>query len=642
MRILKQIKELWFRWNGLVEKQLRRRGLFHRFSTFFMLFLAATFFLTFFSYFKYSKEINLNLERYISLLVQNVELKLQDTMDEYEATAISFYDDNRVIHALAENAHMGEESADQERYRENTYIIESKLYNMRMNHRNIENIQFVTPTRQYHMVEENGYQRGGTIKDLETFYESEFYLSPQEHHGYPVWLDGKQQSSIFFRNDQSVYGIADIITLAISVYEPKSREFLGVLLFNINLDAFSNLVEGYQVYNDGNIFLIGEDGILTWFMPSITAPAFPAKKISFAEMLEKKHAILRMNSDGRNILLAYEKLPDTQLFVAYTADLSVLLGRSYHIRNLCVAVLLCTIIACFIISYYITISISHPIRDLIHIMKKTGDGKWSVRYDNSGNDEITILGDRFNEMADKTNQLIDEVYLSEIKRQKVLLGLKNAQLEAMLMQINPHFLYNTLDIIRWEAMYEANGESAVTQMIEKFSRLCRMGMRTDGNTIPLRQGIEHAVIYLDVINFRHNNKIELAINIQVDEEYVYIPQFLLQPIMENAVVHAFGDASKGCRIQIDVTALEGNLHITVRDNGKGMSEEKLNSLRESLVRTEGTGKSIGLVNVHERIRLFYGEPYGISITSISGKGTEIEIILPVREYSENMAMGKGE
>ena len=102
-------------------------------------------------------------------------------------------------------------------------------------------------------------------------------------------------------------------------------------------------------------------------------------------------------------------------------------------------------------------------------MSKTADGRWTVRYENSGNDEITTLGDQFNDMAEKTNQLIEQVYLSEIKRQRAQLSWKNAQLDAMLMQINPHFLYNTLDIIRWEAMYEANGESPVTQMIENFS-----------------------------------------------------------------------------------------------------------------------------------------------------------------------------
>ena len=171
-------------------------------------------------------------------------------------------------------------------------------------------------------------------------------------------------------------------------------------------------------------------------------------------------------------------------------------------------------------------------------------------------------------MADKTDQLIEQVYLSEIRRQEVSISWTNARLDALLMQINPHFLYNTLDIIRWEAMYEANGESPVTQMIEKFSQLYRMGMRTGGNTITLKEGIEHAKTYLEVINFRHREKIQLEIHVEPEEEQLYVPQFMLQPIMENAVVHAFGDASRGYRITIRAYREEEKLFIRIKDNGK--------------------------------------------------------------------------
>lgn len=226
------------------------------------------------------------------------------------------------------------------------------------------------------------------------------------------------------------------------------------------------------------------------------------------------------------------------------ARLDRLMARAYRIRNLCVLVLAGIVIACFVLSWYVTNSISDPVRRLITVMQKTGSGKWTARYENSGHDEITILGDCFNEMAE-----------------------------------------NTLDIIRWEAMYEANGESRVTQMIEKFSQLCRMGMRTGGNTIPLGEGIEHASTYMEVINFRHRDKIGPILETQVDADSVYIPQFMLQPILENAVVHAFGDASSGYFI---------------------------------------------------RIRLFYGDAYGISVDSTAGEGPQIEILLPLRDHSESM------
>ena len=639
MKFIHMIRIAKQKWNSLVTKQLRKVGIFKRLNVSFLaLLLISALFLTFFSFFQYSREINLNLTRYTSMLVQNTRLKIQDTMEEYENMALNFYNDSRIIRAISENSSLPENrSPGQEQlFQTNTFLIENRLYSLRQNKKHIVNIQFVTPSRQYHMVEDNGFQRGGTIRDLDAFYKSDFYLVPQDKRGYPVWMDDKEQTGIFYKNEQVVYGFANIITMEIAVYEPNTRDFLGILLFNIDRSTFSDIETPSGNNDQGNIFLIGKSGVLTWFDPSIKSPSFPRIPELFEEMLQKRKSIEQIQLDRQNILLAYEQIPDTEMFACYIASLDALLAHSYHIRNLCVLVLIGTVIACFILSYYVTFSISDPLKKLNRVMKKTGSGKWTARYENSGHDEITALGDRFNEMAENTNQLIDQVYLSEIHRQKLQLCWKNAQLDAMLMQINPHFLYNTLDIIRWEAMYEADGESPVTEMIEKFSRLCRLGMKTGGNTITLREGIEHASIYLDVINFRHSEKIQLFLETEVDDQSVYIPQFILQPIMENAVVHAFGDASSGYFIRIHSSACDNVLHILVEDNGRGMEKNELHSLQLSLNRDEAPDESIGLVNVNQRIRLFYGESYGLQISSTPGKGTRIEILLPLRNHSENM------
>lgn len=639
MKFIHMIRTAKQKWNSLVTKQLRKVGIFKRLNiSFLVLLLISALFLTFFSFFQYSREINLNLTRYTSMLVQNTRLKIQDTMEEYENMALNFYNDSRIIRAISENSALPEtRSPGQEQlFQTNTFLIENRLYSLRQNKKHIVNIQFVTPSRQYHMVEDNGFQRGGTIRDLDAFYKSDFYLVPQDKRGYPVWMDDKEQTGIFYKNEQVVYGFANIITMEIAVYEPNTRDFLGILLFNIDRSTFSDIESSSGNNDQGNIFLIGKSGVLTWFDPSIKSPSFPRIPELFEEMLQKRKSIEQIQLDRQNILLAYEQIPDTEMFACYIASLDALLAHSYHIRNLCVLVLIGTVIACFILSYYVTFSISDPLKKLNRVMKKTGSGKWTARYKNSGHDEITALGDRFNEMAENTNQLIDQVYLSEIHRQKLQLSWKNAQLDAMLMQINPHFLYNTLDIIRWEAMYEANGESPVTEMIEKFSRLCRLGMKTGSNTITLKEGIEHASIYLDVINFRHSEKIQLFLETEVDDQSVYIPQFILQPIMENAVVHAFGDASSGYFIRIHSSACDNVLHILVEDNGRGMEKNELHSLQLSLNRDEAPDESIGLVNVNQRIRLFYGESYGLQISSTPGKGTRIEILLPLRNHSENM------
>ena len=206
---LQQSSNLW------MKKQLRRVGIFWRLNlSFLLLLLTSSLFLTFFSFHQYSTEINLRLDRYVSLLVQNVELKAADTMKIYEDIALRFYDDARVLAAVSENARIGspadaEEAALTE---QNTRMIEYKLYTMSQNRKYIENVQFVTPGRQYRMVEENGFVRNGLIRDLDGFYHSDFYLLPQKQNGYPVWMDDRSQSHTFYRNDQSVYGIGNTVT----------------------------------------------------------------------------------------------------------------------------------------------------------------------------------------------------------------------------------------------------------------------------------------------------------------------------------------------------------------------------------------------------------------------------------------------
>lgn len=640
MYILNKLGKLKYRWNRWLKKQLRRVSIFKRLNiSFLFLLLATAVFLTFFGFYKYSGEIMENLTNYVSLSVQNISLKVRDIMKEYEDTALKFYDDRNVVRAVAGNLEI--EDKQSEEYIRQKYIIERKLYELSRDRRYIKNAQFVSPNEQYHMVEDGGYQRGGTIRDLESFYKSSFYTLPKENLGYPVWIDDTSQSEIFFENEQSVYGMADIVTMGVAIYEPADRDFLGVLLLNIDITAFWE-AGNYDASKGGNTFLIGDDGVILAFNPNIDFPSFPKQEALMTQMQNKQADIVRTDIDGRDVLIAYEKIPSTHIFSAYIGDMDMLLDGTYKTRDLCVLVLFIVVIACFALSYYVTCSITEPVQKLVRVMDKAGDGKWNVHYEAGGNDEITELGHRFNEMADKTNMLIEQVYVSEIRRQKLLLSWKNAQLDALQMQINPHFLYNTLDIIRWEAMYEAGGESNVTRMIEKFSRLCRMGMKTDGNTVSLEEGLCHAEVYLEIINFRHTEKIALKKEIEAAAMRCFVPQFMLQPIIENAVVHGFNDASKGCCIQISADVSKDCLHIHVIDNGTGMSPENLEILRRRICDEATMDKSIGMANVNRRIRLFYGEDYGIFIESTENKGTDVHIVLPVREFSENMKGLAGE
>lgn len=636
MRLLLRVKRIGRKCSAYITRQLRKVSIFKRLNfSFLVLLLGTAVFLTFFSFSKYSAEVASNLEQYASMSVQNIQLKVQDIMEEYENLAIQFYEDANVLDAVVQNEQL-QENQNPQLEQDNRRQIEKKLYYVGVGKKYIKGIQLVTPNYQYHMSEINGYRRGGTIRDLGHFYQSPFYKDAVKSHGYPVWIEDKTQSHIFYESEQSVYGMADVVTMAVAIYDPDTREFLGVLTMNVDIKAFTEAARGYDKEQNGNLFLIGEDGVLAGFNPSIRFPSFPSDSELYQVMQKHKKDVMRTEVDGADVLCAYENIPGTDIYSVYIADMHTLLEQLCKTRNLGFFVLVGIVIGCFTISYFVTRSISDPVRRLVNVMGTAGDGKWTVRYQNSGNDEITVLGDRFNEMADKTDQLIEQVYRSEIRRQKLQLSWKNAQLDAMLMQINPHFLYNTLDIIRWEAMYEANGESNVTHMIEKFSKLCRMGIKAGGNTISLEESLEHAKVYLDVINFRHQEKIQVTTDISEHAKSCFVPQFMLQPILENAVVHGFSDASKGYTIEISAKISDDVLRIKVKDNGKGMTDEELEKLKASICEDGTPEKSIGMVNVNQRIRLFYGQDYGIQIKSQQLAGTEIEIILPVRLQSENM------
>ena len=624
-----------------IQTFLRKTSIFRRLIISFLLLIAlSSAFITFFFLFRYSNLLEEKIEHTVSLMVQNAALKTQDVMQEYEELTVSFYGDSHLIRALQENASL-KETPDSSLYQANKTYIEKRLYHASSEKRNILNMQLVTPYCQYYMMEENGYRRGGCIRNLDEFYKSDFYLLPQKQRGYPTWIETDEQSRTFYQSEQNVYGFGNLITLCVGIYTPVDREFLGVLIVNINLEAFSEIWDGSAASKEGNAFLSGRDGLLMSYSPNILAPSSPKSNDKYEQMLENEKGIIESSADDQIILTAYQRIPSTNLLTTYMVNKDLAFESIYQLRNFCLLILAFVVAASVLIAYFVTKSISQPVDQLISVMKKTGNGEWNSRYPNSGNDEITILGDCFNEMAEKTGQLIEQVYLSEIRRQQISLSLKNAQLDALLMQINPHFLYNTLDIIRWEAMYEANGESRVTHMIEAFSRLCRMGIHAGSNTITLSEGIRHGETYLEVINFRHQYKIELEKDFSIDTEKVYVPPFMLQPLFENAVTHAFGDASKGCRIILKGKIDRDTLFLIVADNGKGISSEECEKLNARMMDSDAfrnSSESIGMVNVNQRIRLFYGSEYGIHVKSQQDRGTEITITLPVRTISEDMKM----
>lgn len=273
-----------------------------------------------------------------------------------------------------------------------------------------------------------------------------------------------------------------------------------------------------------------------------------------------------------------------------------------------------------ILSYYIPRSITMPITRISRVTDQVAKGNLSVRAAAESGAEARMLSDSLNAMIDKINELLDQVTTEQIR-------LRKAEFELLQAQINPHFLYNTLDTIVWLA--EAGDQKLVVSMVGNLSDFFRTSLNQGKDIIFIREELAHVRSYLEIQQVRYQDILRYEITVPEDLYEYKIPKITIQPLVENALYHGIKNKRGQGTITITGERSENGFVLYVRDNGIGMTQERLNEVRAGIQKLSYTGKEIyGLYNVNERIRLNFGETYGISIESTYGEGTCVSISLP--------------
>ena len=273
-----------------------------------------------------------------------------------------------------------------------------------------------------------------------------------------------------------------------------------------------------------------------------------------------------------------------------------------------------------ILSYYIPRSITMPITRISRVTDQVAKGNLSVRAAAESGAEARMLSDSLNAMIDKINELLDQVTTEQIR-------LRKAEFELLQAQINPHFLYNTLDTIVWLA--EAGDQKRVVSMVGNLSDFFRTSLNQGKDIISIREELAHVRSYLEIQQVRYQDILRYEITVPEDLYEYKIPKITIQPLVENALYHGIKNKRGQGTITITGERSENGFVLYVRDNGIGMTQERLNEVRAGIQKLSYTGKEIyGLYNVNERIRLNFGETYGISIESTYGEGTCVSISLP--------------
>ncbi len=277
-------------------------------------------------------------------------------------------------------------------------------------------------------------------------------------------------------------------------------------------------------------------------------------------------------------------------------------------------------------------AVIRPLSDLDEILEVFSENNWTEEEVKKRMGKIPCIG--------RIKEMMDRYAAQKTRENSAQIFDKQTELTALQSQINPHFLYNTLECIRGQALMDDNRD--IARMVEALAAFFRYSISKKGNLVTLRDELANIDNYMLIQRYRFNNRFSMEIIIDEEDEEAYnflIPRLIIQPVVENAVFHGLEERLEGGKVMIEVIVTEKNLIITISDNGGGIEKDTLRKLNEKIrsrdVKLEdGAGKDqrstgIALPNVHKRIQLLYGEEYGVNVYSTPGQGTDVEITIPV-------------
>jgi two-component system sensor histidine kinase YesM len=291
---------------------------------------------------------------------------------------------------------------------------------------------------------------------------------------------------------------------------------------------------------------------------------------------------------------------------------------------LIVLVTILCIIAIIGLSILFTASYSNRLHHITSAIKAVRNGDLSVRIKTKNKkDELTAIANNFNKTCDDLNNYIEKVYVYQVKQ-------KSAELKSLQAQINPHFLYNTLESIRMRAA--VSGAKDVCEMIYILATFFRNSLKTETITT-IEKELEHCQLYLKLFQIRYNNKLTVNLNVEESMLSYSIVKLSLQPIVENYIVHGINLDASNNSITINSYFKDNDIYIEIEDNGCGIDESSLNDIKLAL-ENKVQPTSIGIFNVHERLRIVYGDTYGLKISSYKYVGTKVTIHIPAKKKGD--------
>jgi two-component system sensor histidine kinase YesM len=424
-----------------------------------------------------------------------------------------------------------------------------------------------------------------------------------------------------FVSSQGSYSYVVSLSCAVELTYGTHTEH-GVLLINLKYGGLSELFSNTALVNGGYIYLMGSSGAILYH---------PKQQLIATGLYEENNVIAAALSDGvHTVESGGHKSTLIIRSAGYTGWRVVgvipQVGLTIDSANDILFLLLMFLVffeALVLINAIISTRLTHPIQQLEISVQELDHGEGDAIYI-GGSYEVQHLGRSVQQMVDQMRKLTDDIVHEHEEKQR-------HELDALQAQINPHFLYNTLDIIVW--MIEKNKPEEAVRIVSALAKLFRISLSKGKNFIPVKDELEHTRSYLTIQQMRYKDKFTYSINVPDTALNLAVIKLVVQPIVENAIYHSMDFMDGDGEIRVDVRVDGQDLYISVSDNGIGMPKDLVDRiLVEHFPISKGSG--VGLKNVNERIKLYAGDAYGVFIKSELDVGTTITLHLPAVPYTK--------
>ena len=412
---------------------------------------------------------------------------------------------------------------------------------------------------------------------------------------------------------------SNVYSLIRQIRNPNNySETIGYNRVDFYSEGINKIIENGNLFDDGVTYLHNEYGDL---INCSSDELYQKLNLQSFEVIDTNHVTDRIVSgkiDGEKVLYITDKLNNTDWYLTSIIKESRLLDsyRSFKYKFYIITLFAASI--AFLLSIGLAYSISRRIKQLENKMMQVRDNKLKLMPEPKIKDEIGNLISSYNFMMNRIIELMNETYNNGIK-------IRNYEIKVLQAQINPHFLYNTLDMIKW-LIQEGKKEDAQNVIIY-LATFYRISLSNGKDYIMIKDELQHISAYVNIQNIRFNRRIELMIEMEDEIQEFYILKLTLQPIIENAIYHGIlNKPQKSGMIIIEGYMDEDKIHLTVYDDGIGMSKETIHEILGNIQCTKQRG-GYGIYNVKERLLLNYGVEYGIEIES-NKNGTKVHIIIP--------------